>query len=335
MQQIKRMLKAQVVGTGLLVAVLASPAFADKKDHKRLAVDRVKGDLSVMVLGSGGPFASAGRAAASYLIFTDGRPRILMDVGGGAFKSLAESGVNVKDLDRVLLTHLHIDHTGDLSSVIKTVYFHTAGAGATRDAPIHIWGPASSNGGFPDTTAYVDGHYALPNGTERYLNGFTGVINAGTFSYMGHDLGSDWASGVSELVLDEGGLTVTAMPVKHATVPAVAYRIEYKGKSIVYSGDTNSESGNMAAIASNADLLIYDTAIMDSHPNPAMLQLHTTPSRMGQVAAEAMAKKLVLSHITPNTENSLQEVKRLVRAQGYQGEIKVASDLRVFNLGHD
>ena len=333
------MFKARSVCASLLAAVLVSPAFADHegqkdhKGHKKFAVDKVEGDLSVMVLGSGGPVATAaGRASAGYLIFTGDTPRILLDVGGGAFKSLAESGVNVKDLDLVLLTHLHIDHTGDLSSVIKTIYFHTVGAGETRVAPIHIWGPVSSVGGFPNTSAYVDGHYALPNGTERYLNGFTGVINAGTFNYEAHDLGSDWASGMSEKLPGLGALKVTAMPVKHGTVPAVAYRIDYKGKSIVYSGDTNSESGNMAMLAKDADLLIYDTAIMDAHPNPAMLQLHTTPSRMGAVAAEAMAKKLVLSHITPNTENNLEEVKSLVRAQGYMGKIKVAEDLKVFNL---
>lgn len=338
MLQFKRMFKVQVVCVSLLVSMLISPAFADNKGHKKSAVDKVKGDLSVMVLGSGGPVATAaGRASASYLIFTDGKPRILMDVGGGAFKSLAESGVNVKDLDLVLLSHLHIDHTGDLSSVIKTIYFHTVGAGETRgaDEPINIWGPASGVGGFPNTTAYVDGHYALPNGTERYLNGFTGVINAGQFKYIAHaDLNSDWESGESEVVLEQGDLKVTAMPVKHATVPAVAYRVDYKGKSIVYSGDTNSESGNMAMLAKDADLLIYDTAIMDTHPNPAMLQLHTTPSRMGAVAAEAMVKTLVLSHITPNTENNLKEVKQLVRAQGYTGKIREAKDLTVFNLGH-
>lgn len=333
---INRMLKAQVMCVILLVAVWVSPAFADNRAGKHLAVDKVEGDLSVMVLGSGGPVATAaGRASASYLIFTDGVPRILMDVGGGAYKSLAESGVNVKDLDLVLLSHLHIDHTGDLSSVIKTIYFHTAGAGATRDAPIRIWGPVSHVGGYPNTTDYVDGHYALPNGVERYLNGFTGVIHAGTFNYTATDLGDDWNAGVSEVVLDQDGLKVTAMPVKHATVPAVAYRIEYKGKSIVYSGDTNSQSDNMIMLAKNADLLIYDTAIMDRHPNPAMLQLHTTPSRMGEVATAAMPKKLVLSHITPNTENNLKKVKRLVRAQGYMGKIKAAEDLSVFNLSDD
>lgn len=336
MLRLKGMFNSQVLCVGLLAAALIGPgqAVADKRGKDK-DEDRAKGSLSVMVLGSGGPVATAeGRASAGYLIFTDGKPRILMDVGGGTYKSLAQSGVNVKDLDIVLLSHLHIDHTADLSAVIKTIYFHNAGAGVERDAPIRIWGPVSSNPGYPSTTAYADGHYALPNGVERYLNGFTGVIHAGTFNYEATDLGADWMSGAEELVLNEKGLKVTAMPVKHATVPAVAYRIEYKGKSIVYSGDTNSESPNMAAIAKHADLLIYDTAIMDTHPNPAMLQLHTTPTRMGQVAAEAMPGELVLSHITPNTAPNLDTVKELVRAQGYTGEIRAARDLKVFNLDH-
>jgi len=169
-------------------------------------------------------------------------------------------------------------------------------------------------------------------GLERYLNGFTAVINAGTFNYIAHDLDSDWQAGIAETVLMQDGLKITAMPVKHGPVPSVAYRIEYKGKTIVYSGDTNSESSNMIAIAQDADLLIYDTAIMDTHPNPAMRQLHTTPSRMGVVATTAMAKKLVLSHITPNTAPNLDDVKELIRAQGYRGKIKAAKDLKVFNL---
>ncbi|MBL1277948.1 MAG: MBL fold metallo-hydrolase [Ectothiorhodospiraceae bacterium] len=326
--------KAKVLCASLLVASLFNPAFADDKSKKKLAVNKVKGDLSIMVLGSGGPVATPeGRAGAGYMIFTDGKPRILLDVGGGTFQRLAKGGVNVKDLDLVLLSHLHIDHTGDLSSVIKTIYFHTAMAGMTRDNPIHIWGPASNIGGIPSTTEYVDGHYAMPNGVERYLNGFTGVINAGTFNYRAHDLSPDWMSGIPEVVLEQDGLKITAMPVKHGPVPAVAYRIDYKGKSIVYSGDTNSESGNMAMLAKDADLLIYDTAIMDTNPNPAMLQLHTTPSRMGEVAATAMVKKLVLSHITPITSPQLHEVRHLVRAQGFTGKIKAAKDLKVFNLG--
>jgi ribonuclease BN (tRNA processing enzyme) len=137
---------------------------------------------------------------------------------------------------------------------------------------------------------------------------------------------------VQTVYKSRGGLKVSAIAVKHGPVPSVAYRIEYKGKSIVYSGDTNSESQNMITIARNADLLIYDAAIMDTHPNPAMLQLHTTPTRMGQVAAAAGVEELVLSHLTPNTSPNLDAVEDLIRAAGYRDDISEAKDLKVFNL---
>ena len=74
------------------------------------------------------------------------------------------------------------------------------------------------------------------------------------------------------------------------------------GKSIVYPGDTtsNSANGNMIEISRNSDLLIYDTAILDETGAP-FSNLHTTPTRMGEVARDAGAKKLVLSHLTPRT----------------------------------
>lgn len=333
----------QVLFVALLSVLFTGASWADKK----LAVDKVEGPLSVMVLGSGGPVAtSAGRASAGYLIFVEGEPRILMDVGGGTFQRVAKSGVNLRALDTVLLSHLHIDHTGDLSAVIKTIYFHNNIAGTARTAPIHIYGPAANGATFPGTditqypatTEYSDGHYAMPNGVERYLNIFAKAISGGqsSFSYMAHDLNS-MVSGASveEVLRTDDGLLIEAIAVDHGPVPAVAYRVSYKGYSIVYSGDTKSTGPNMVMIAQDADLLIYDTAITDIlPPNPVFHALHTSPTRMGEVAGEAEVKKLVLSHITPVTEPRLKEVKQLVRVN-YHGKIKAAKDLKVFNLGHD
>jgi ribonuclease BN (tRNA processing enzyme) len=332
----------QVFFVALLSVVVTTTSWADKK----LAVDKVKGPLSVMVLGSGGPIAtSIGRASAGYLIFVEGEPRILMDVGGGTFQRLAKSGVNIRNLDIVLLSHLHIDHTGDLSAVIKTLYFHNNIAGTARTAPIHIYGPAANGATFPGTdvtqypatTVYSDGQYAMPNGVERYLNIFAKAISGGrsSFSYAAHDLNS-MVSGatVEEVLRTDDGVVIEAIAVDHGPVPAVAYRVSYKGYSIVYSGDTRSTGPNMVTIAQDADLLIYDTAITDTlPPNPVFHALHTSPTRMGEVAADAEVKKLVLSHITPVTETRLDEVKDLVRVN-YDGKIKAAKDLKVFNLGH-
>lgn len=341
----------KILITIVTFASLMHPVMADDDDDD-LAVNEVEGALSVMVLGSGGPIATAaGRASAGYLIFTDGKPRVLMDVGGGTYQRLAKSGVNVKDLDTVLLSHLHIDHTGDLSSVIKTIYFHNNLAGTGRKSPVNIYGPAANGATFPfpppnhkivqypDTSDYVDGFYAMPDGVERYLNIFATAISGGAskFSYTANDLDSTVPGAVEQEVVNTAdGLRIIAIAVDHGPVPALAFRIEYKGHSIVYSGDTGSRGPNMETIARNADLLIYDTAITDDlPPNPLFHILHTSPTRIGEVAHAANVKKLVLSHITPVTDPRLEAVKSVIRDQGYTGEIKKAKDLKVYNLGDD
>jgi ribonuclease BN (tRNA processing enzyme) len=324
--------------------LLQQPVLADNKpkDYSK----EIEGVLSVMVLGSGGPVAMpSGRASAGYMIFTDGKPRILMDVGGGTYQRLAASGINIHDMDIILLSHLHLDHTGDLGSIIKTIYFHNNGAQTSRTNPIHIYGPEESRATFPNTnisqypatSKYADDHFALPDGSDRYLNLFAGAISQGAskFNYKSHDLKSLVPGAIVEEVLRTAdGLLIEAIAVDHGPVPAVAYRIEYKGHSIVYSGDTASNGANMVTISRDADLLIYDTAITETLPPiPVFHVLHTSPTRIGQVAFEANVKKLVLSHITPNTEPRMESIKETIRSQGYTGKIKVAKDLKVYNLG--
>ena len=334
-------------------------AVADKK----FAVDKIDGDLSVMVLGSGGPIAtSTGRASAGYLIFVDGQPRILMDAGGGTYQRLAASGVSengegIKDLEYVLLSHLHIDHMGDLSPIIKSMYFHNrifniANPGTFppgRIMPFKVFGPGENGAKFPPvlpadpaTTQYpassdfVHSHYDLNEGNERYLNIFSRAISGGIFNYEVTDVSPDWQNYNPATIIEADGLVVKAVGVNHGPVPSLAFRIEYKGKSIVYSGDTSSVGNNMVLLSEGADLLIYDTALFaNASPNPSFdifYALHTTPARIGQVASQANVKNLLLSHITPQTEGKFDELKDMIRAEGYNGKIRVAKDLKVYNL---
>ena len=93
----------KIIGTTLAVSMCLGGGFANAghKGHN--------GHLTITVLGSGGPVATkAGRASASYLISTNGEPRILMDAGGGSFQRLAKTGVNIKDLEGQLLPVLFV-----------------------------------------------------------------------------------------------------------------------------------------------------------------------------------------------------------------------------------
>ncbi|MGD2167126.1 MAG: MBL fold metallo-hydrolase [Gammaproteobacteria bacterium] len=342
-----------VVATGLAAALVSALLIAPGAEaaDEALAVYEVEGSMSVLVLGSGGPRAeSNGRAGSGFLIFIEGEPRIIMDMGGGTLKSLAMSGAEIPNLEHFLITHLHLDHTGDMSAIVKTALFHNRSTGTFRTAPFRFYGPRSNNVPFPDVpplasgagvaqypdvSDYVHGHYDIATGVERYLHAFSLGTDTGRFSYTVDDLPSDYSAAEIDTVFeDPDGLVVRSIAVSHGPVPAVAYRIEYGDYSLVWSGDTRSLTDNMIRLAAGADLLIYDTAIMADDPEPGTIfhQLHTHPERLGEVAASAEPAMLLLSHITSVTEPRIDEVRGIVRAAGYAGAIGIAEDLMVINL---
>jgi len=314
----------------MTACVVSLSAQAHEKEKSVLPVDRVKNGLSVMVLGSGGPVATNKRVSAGYLIFTDGTPRILMDAGGGVFQRLGKSGAKIGGIKHILFSHLHMDHDG--APILAMSFFQNRAAGIERTMPYKFVGPAANTvSPFPSTSGYLDGHFSADGGLERYLAGFPPVLGAGTFSYETQDISADTALPMSTVFSTDDGLVVKAIAVNHGPVPSLAYRIEYRGKSIVYSGDTTSRTDNMIVLSQNADLLIYDTAILDDTP-PPFINLHTTPTRIGEVAVASGVKKVLLSHITGITEPRLHAIKHVIREQGFGGRLKVARDLQVINL---
>ena len=371
--------RIQVMSAAACCMVFAASALAD--DHHTnmlqttaLPVDLVHGDLSVMVLGSGGPLATtSGRASAGYIVFVDGKAKIIMDCGGGTYLRVGQSGASIKDVDTFLISHLHIDHMGDLPAIVKDMYFQNRVANvattpinypAGRTIPFNVFGPGANGAPFgaaagilqdgtppkdpsvaattqyPSTSEFVNDMFNINTGQDRYLHIFSQMISAGVFAYTVTDVSPNFKAYNPEVIVNDNGLKITAVGVNHGPAPALAFRIDYKGHSIVYSGDTSSVKDNMISLSQDADLLIYDTSITDTLPNSGLndqmfFALHTTPTRMGQVAAAAGVKKLVFSHLTPNTEPRMDEVESLVTAAGYTGEMSIANDLKVYNLDGD
>jgi ribonuclease BN (tRNA processing enzyme) len=133
-------------------------------------------------------------------------------------------------------------------------------------------------------------------------------------------------------VLREGDLRVTSIAVDHGDAPAVAYRIEHAGRAAVFSGDLASKNGNLARLAANADLLIYDTSVLDPPGSEKPLyDRHTPPRRIGEVARAAHVKTLLLSHIPPGVDRARDEVLRSVR-EAYAGDVRFAEDCMSVDL---
>jgi len=308
----------------------------EKRNGNRVRIPSL--GMHILILGSGGPDgADHERASSGYVIFVNGQAKILMDAGGGSYERLVKTGIDIKNLEIILLTHLHIDHTSDLSAIIKLMYFQNRIAGTVRSVPFHVYGPEMNGIPFPDTdipqypsiSFYINQHYSKEIGTERYLNIFTKAIGAGEFNYIAHDLPADVTTPIMEIV-NENGLVIESIAVNHGPVPAVAFRISYNNKIIVYSGDTTSNTENMITLSQNADLVFYDTAITDTLPGDIISNLHTTPTRMGQVATAANIKTLILTHLTGTTLPRLGEIKHSIRLQNFTGEIEEAEDFEVY-----
>ena len=135
-----------------------------------------------------------------------------------------------------------------------------------------------------------------------------------------------------EEVVRDADMRVTSIAVDHDDVPAVAYRIEHGGHAIVVSGDLASKNDNLVRLAAGADVLVYDTAVRDPPGSaPGLYSLHTPPKRIGEVAAAAHVRSLVLSHLPPAVEHAREEVLASVRA-GYAGPVRFANDCMRIDL---
>ncbi len=276
-----------------------------------------KAALEVVVLGSGGPRAF-GRAGSSYIVVVDGAPRILLDAGPGAFVRIGELELDLEKVDTVLLTHLHIDHSADLAAFFNA-------RGLTSDGPIvyRVFGPDGA-GLFPKTSRFVE----LLVG-DKGAFGYQKTFGAEE-KFTVRDLPIDLNSGRSK-ILDEGGLVVEEIATHHGDCPSLAYRISYKGASVVFSGDMDASAlANLVQLAKGADLLIFNCAVLDPPGSPEQLyELHTPPKKIGEAARVSGVKRLLLSHIAPDVEGQQEAVRKSIGAS-YAGPMAFATDrLRV------
>jgi ribonuclease BN (tRNA processing enzyme) len=270
--------------------------------------------LGLLVLGSGGP-RPFGRAATSYIVEVDGTPRILVDAGPGMFLRVGELNVNLEQVETVLLTHLHIDHTGDLPGffLARTL---TVGGSSTR---FNVFGPAGG-GAFPSTTRFLNLLFEK-GGAWEYQKTFGAdeVIH-------GVDLPTDLKSRESQLLYKDG-LRITAIATHHGDCPAVAYRVDYKNESIAFSGDMDASAlPNLIRLAKGCSLLVFHCAVLDPPNSPALLYtLHTAPKKIGEAARDAQVKRLLLSHTAPDVESASRSVLESIHAS-YKGPVEFAHD---------
>jgi len=276
---------------------------------------RTKG-VAVQVLGSGGPELEDKRASSSYLVWEDGRARVLVDAGGGSALRFGESGAQIAQLDVILFTHFHVDHSGDFAALVKSSWFED------RKMALPVYGP-EGNDFMPATTEFV-GDFFGERGAYRYLSELLVPGEEGSYKLQPHNVAG---SAKPMEVFRSGDLAASAVRVVHGGVPALAWRVELGGRKIVFSGDTNGEGG-LKGLAAGADLLVAHNAVPEGAEGVER-RLHMPPSVIGEIAAEAHVKQLVLSHRMLRTLGKENQTQAEI-AKRYEGPVEFANDLDCF-----
>lgn len=267
---------ALIVGLALLVAVVAFYALGTRHGQDVVLERAVAGILAggvpaeydglrVFVCGSGSPLP--GRAQACIAI-TAGDSLYLVDSGAGSPATMQLHGQPMAHLRAVLVTHLHSDHITGIPDMNLQSWV------MGRNEPLRVLGPAGVDRvvrGFNEAFAIDRGFRVAHHGAEL-LDPELGVMRAEAVG--------------PGVVVEDDGLTITAFTVNHAPIaPAFGFRFDYRGRSVVVSGDT-VVTFNLEAAARGADLLLHDVLSMRIVRTLEAAAIEAGASRMAQIFAD-------------------------------------------------
>jgi ribonuclease BN (tRNA processing enzyme) len=254
--------------------------------------------MKATVIGSGTGFPSLRRGSPAVLVQTGGTT-VLMDSGPGTLRQLLQVGITISDIDYLLYTHFHPDHTLDFLALCFALKNPDL-------APLSIPIKVLAGRGFKDLYSKLQmgyGHWiTLP---EETIN-------------------------IEELPIERGVRTLTGdlrlkfYPMNH-TASSLGYRLEQNGSAaLAYSGDTDV-CDDAVELGRGTDLFILECSFPEGRKRPG----HLTPSLAGIIAQKAHARTLVLNHFYPQCDQA-----DLIGPceQNFDGTVLLAEDMMSFEL---
>ena len=296
-----------VVGAGVLFREQVGErifARAAETAVTRNVIGDLPDGIHVALCGSGSPLPDPTRAGPCSAVIIDGK-MFIVDIGGGAVRNLGLMGLNPGATEALLLTHFHSDHIDGMGELMMQRW-----AGGGRDAPLPVIAPDG-------VQPIVDGLNAAYSADAQYRIAHHGEATILPTGAGGAAKPFSMPQGQAQLlVYDQGGIRITAFSVDHKPIsPAVGYRFDYKGRSVVFSGDTVKLPA-VAKACNGCDLLVHEAlnATMVRTMEKAFAKAgrkrlekimadiqnyHTTPVEAAETARAGRAKMLILSHIVP------------------------------------
>lgn len=248
--------------------------------------------MKITFLGTGVAIPQKDRVQSGVLIEFGGK-KVLFDCGGGILNRIFESGVLHTEIDTIVLSHLHLDHVADVMCLLKANWL-------CEKLDAVIYGPV---------------------GTQEWLERLMDI-----YPYMKEKVDVE----VREVAAGEGFELAQGCNVRCAdgihSVPSLGYRIQYAGKTVVYSGDTEP-CDSIMELAQDADMLIHEC----SFPLDFPMTNHATPDMLRPYLEGSGISMVYLTHLYPHMQGHEEEALEYVKEK-FEGEVNIASDLMTVEL---
>lgn len=275
--------------------------------------------MQLTLLGTGCPSVHAGRHGPAQIV-RHGDTALLVDCGSGVTQRLVQAGMSGRDIDAVLLTHLHSDHVVDLFQLVISSWHQG------RDRPQRVFGPP---------------------GTYRHVDSLVSLWHSELEQRIEHERRPSALAlqvEVTEVKPGEphefGAMRVRAIEVDHRPVRhAYGFVFESDSHRLVVSGDTRPCDA-LAEAARDADLLLHEVFIRRELPvveglrTPETIRraasYHTLSTDVGKVAARVGAKWLALTHFVPPEFD--RAALRDEVARDFAGPVTIGEDLMMLDV---
>jgi ribonuclease Z len=282
--------------------------------------------IKVTLLGTGVPQPSIDRFGPSTLVEA-GNQYFLFDCGRGATQRLWQQKIQLGKVNNLFLTHLHSDHTVGIPDLWLIGWMPAAYG--NRKKPFEVWGPEGTAEMMEGLkTAYS---WDIKTRFAEYNKADSGVM------VITHNI-------TEGVVYEKEGIKITAFLVNHSDIidSALGYRLDYKGHSVVISGDTRY-SENLVKYAKDVDVLIHEVIavreelLTKSALARQIVDFHTTPEQAGKVFSLTQPRLAVYTHIAiPPIDPSIAPptVDDIISGtrKNYTGRLEVGEDLMTIEI---
>jgi ribonuclease Z len=288
-------------------------------------------EMFVVALGTGmpTPITRAQKSSAWYLELGNG-DIFLFDCGTGSAENLFSLRPDFARVDKVFVSHLHTDHVGDVDAL------WVGGWLSGRYTPLHVYGPTGSE---PElgTAGFVEG---LKKAYAWDIRGRSGTLPDDGGGLVAHEF--DYKK-VGAVIYEKNGVTIKSFPAIHSLDGSVSYRVDWKGLSFVFGGDSAPNKWFIEQ-AKGADFVIHEcfytaeglASFLGFPPRQAVQvssYIHTPPSGFGKIMSE-VKPRLAVGYHSILVPEMLQDMTESVR-RTYDGPLVIANDLMCWNITKD